>query len=199
MKKLMIHLQSRQLYRHTRNRVRLWKNEQIIILGGKAFSNQQNFWISSPKKFEDHQPKCFSKNKECLLKSSKLYAKREMIAAKLVVSNYKTQTTLNVQGFSCNSLLKGLQRRALLQDPCQEELCKRLEFQWGMACCCATAAHLLWIAAAAQHWVLNTVSAFTDNLLYVICFLEPPVKLLRESFLVESSCMFQILVLKQYS
>lgn len=169
------------------------------MLGGKAFSNKQNFWISSPKMFEDHQPKGFSKNKECLLKSSKLYAKREMIAAKLVVSNYKTQTALNVQGLSCNSLLKGLQRRALLQDSCQEELCKRLEFQWGMAGCSATAAHLLWIAAAAQHWALHTVSLFTDNLLCVICFLEPPAKLLRELFLVESLCTFQILVLKEYS
>lgn len=153
------------------------ENKVMDILGSKAFKINRIFLGASHRdnilEFTSHVDFC--KNKQCLLKYSKMTEKREIVAAKWVVFNLKkkrkNKLAWNSWWFSCNYLIKGLQRRVLLQDLCQKELCKKLEFQSGMAQCDTIAAHLLWMAAAAQHWAGCIFSLFTDNCFecYLFC------------------------------
>lgn len=73
---------------------------------------QTKFW-RSPATWASLKTRSFWRR----LKSSKLYAKRDMIAVKLVVFNYKTQTAQNAQGFSCNYLLKGPSKKSFASGP----------------------------------------------------------------------------------
>jgi len=143
------------------------ENEPMDILGSKAFSNKWNFReLLTEIKFWSLPATWTS------IKTSSAYCKEINDCCKMSCFQFKKiELTQNLWGLSCDYLIKGLQRRVFLQEPCQKELCKRLEFseEWHAAAqrrhiCCEWQLQRRAEHATSSPYLQTTVS-------YVICSL----------------------------